>query len=146
MMVMPERSLPERETGWSESSAIQMWSVQERDGTQIRLILWKKMESFMEEELQMIKALWCLHFLLWNILQIISWFQKIPVFAWLWEPMRKRAGNVFVIIWIMQKYFHRYLSYQMLIFHFYTAKKDFLTLIFLLWNLWMKEQRYKLWN
>ena len=23
-----------------------------------------KMESFMEEELQMIKALWCLHFLL----------------------------------------------------------------------------------
>lgn len=37
---------------------------QERDGTQIRLILWKKMESFMEEELQMIKALWCLHFLL----------------------------------------------------------------------------------
>lgn len=41
-----------------------MMSVQERDGTQIRLSMWKKMESFMEEELQMIKALWCLHFLL----------------------------------------------------------------------------------
>lgn len=26
------------------------------------------------------------------------------------------------------------------------CEKDFLTLIFLLWNLWMKEQRYKLWN